>query len=333
MPLDGGCRVGGMDKALAVNREVKQKGAVVAHAAVVQVGQLVHALDLVVLALVVEPSGADAGVALAGTPRVAVGMTRLQFLVLRVAGIYLLDAQECPVRRFGKAFLVAHPATAGTTVREDDGIRLQAVHDAPGFGVVVVGAAVDLTFLARTAIPAVAAVGTIEPHLKNVAILRHQFLQLVVVIGDILLCAIAGLMTVPWREVHAEAYAVFAAGVRQFTHDIALEGRVGDVVVGVARVPQAEAVMVLAGEDDALHARLDNRLHPLFAVESGRVESAGWSVTIAPFLVQKGVGPEVDKCIGLQALPRHLLRRRNGSTRLGSQTVVSYRGDGEQQCH
>ena len=66
--------------------------------------------------------------------------------------------------------------------------------------------------------------------------------------------------------------------------------------------------MVLTRENHALHARFDKGLYPLLAVESGGVERGDRGITIAPFLIHKSVGPEVDKRIGLQLLPLYLLR-------------------------
>ena len=239
-------------------------------------------------------------------------MTRLQFLVLRITGIDLLDAQEGPVRGVGKAFLIAHPSATGTAVREDDGIRLQAVHDAPCLGIIVIGTAVNLTLLVRTAIPSVATVGTVEPHLEHVAILGHQLLELLVVVSDILGRAVAGLMSVPRREIDAKTDTVLLTGIRQFAHHIALERGVGDAVIGIFGVPQAKAVMVLASENNGFHASLDKGLHPLFAIQPGGVEDLGRGVSVAPLLIGKGIQPKMDEGISLQALPSHLLRRWHG---------------------
>ena len=47
--------------------------------------------------------------------------------------------------------------------------------------------------------------------------------------------------------------------------------------------------MVLAREDNGLHAGIDEGLHPLLAIQSGGVEHLGWRIAITPFLVGKGV--------------------------------------------
>ena len=240
MPLHGSSRVDRVNQPITIDGEVEQQGAVVAHTAVIQVGQLIHRLDLAVLVLMIEPTWADARVTLAGTPRVAVGMARLQLLVLRVAGIDVLTAHEGPVCRVGIPLFVAHPAATRTTVREDDRIGLKPVHNAPSFGIVVVGTAVYLALLSCTSVPAIAAVGAVEPHLKHVAVSRHQLLELPIVIVDILLCAVAGLVPVPWREVYAHLEAILLAGIGEFAHNIALASpprRAGYAVVGILAGP------------------------------------------------------------------------------------------------
>ena len=261
-----------MNQPLAVNREIEQECAIVANTAVIQVHKFINRLDFVIFALVIEPARPDRRVALAGTPGVTVGMARLQLLILWIAGIDFLDAQESPVRRVGKPFLVAHPPTAGTAIREDNRVGLQTVNNAPCVWIVVIGAAVNLAFLACAAIPAVTAVCTVKPYLKHFAILGHQFLQLVIVIGDILGRAIACLMAIPWREIHAKLDAIFFAGVRQLLDHVALEGRIGHAVIGIFCGPQAEAVMVFAREDHAFHAALYKRAHPLLAIKSSGIE-------------------------------------------------------------
>ena len=176
MPLHSGRRVNGMDQTLAVHREVEQKGSVMTHATIIQVGQFVNVLDFVILAGMIEPPWTDRRVTLAGTPTIAIGMSRLQLLVSRVTGIHFFHAKERPVRRVGIALLVAYPAATGTAVRKDNGIRLQAVDDTPSLGVVVIGAAIDLALLASPSVPAVTAVGAVKPHFKHVPIPGHQFL-------------------------------------------------------------------------------------------------------------------------------------------------------------
>ena len=131
-------------------------------------------------------------------------------------------------------------------------------------------------------------------------------------------------MPVPRREINAEFDAVFLTSIRQFPHDIALVRGIGNTIISIAAGPQAKAVMVLARQDHALHARIDQRLYPLLTIEAGRVERTGRSIAIAPFLVSERVGSEMDKRIGLQLLPCHLLWSGYGITRLRCLAIISH---------
>jgi len=73
--------------------------------------------------------------------------------------------------------------------------------------------------------------------------------------------------------VEAEAEALVAEGVHQRVEDVALGRSVGGLVVGQRRVPQAEAVVVLAGGDDVLHAGVLCFLRP-----NGRIVEVGVKV-------------------------------------------------------
>ena len=289
-----------------------------AHAAIVEVGEIVYRLHLTVLALVVEPSRAYRHVTLGRSPGVAVGVALLQLPVSAVAGIDLVATQERPVGGVGIAFLVAHPATAGAAVGEDDGLGLQTLDHLPRAREIIIGAAVYRALFACAAVIAVAAVGTVKPYLEDVAILGEQFFELCVEVLYIQGSAVESLVTVPGREIDAKLESVFLAGCRQFAHDVALAVLVGGVahaVVGILGGPEAEAVVVLGGDDDALHAGVVERLGPLLAVEAGRVETLQRGVAISPLAVAKGVGTKVDEGIGLHLLPSHLVlggQRRDG---------------------
>ena len=56
-------RVDGVDQTFLVDGEVQEKGAVMAYATVIEVGQVLHAFHFLVFALVVEPAWADGHVA------------------------------------------------------------------------------------------------------------------------------------------------------------------------------------------------------------------------------------------------------------------------------
>src|SRR5439155_16618923 len=86
---------------------------------------------------------------------------------------------------------------------------------------------------------------------------------------------VVGLAAVPRRAVDAELDAARAAGVGQLADDVALAAApvaAGDAVPRRRGGPEAEAVVVFRGQDDALEAALFGGLHALPAVEVRRIE-------------------------------------------------------------
>src|SRR6266568_446471 len=71
--------------------------------------------------------------------------------------------------------------------------------------------------------------------------------------------------------------------VERGPEDVLRPWRARDFVVGELRVPQAEAVVVLGGDDGVAHARVDRRLRP-----SGGVEEIGIEVIEIPLVVLIG---------------------------------------------
>ena len=87
--------------------------------------------------------------------------------------------------------------------------------------------------------------------------------------------AVVLVVAVPGREVRAELQAVLAAGVGNLLDHVALAApprAVLDRVLGVLAGPEAEAVVVLAGEHQPAHAGLLGRADDLVGVEIGGVE-------------------------------------------------------------
>ena len=303
-------RVDRVDQPVAVHGEVEQEGGVVAHAAIVEVGQLLRRLHLVVLLGVVEPSRANGHVALRRRPLVAVGVAILQLRVFGIAWIHLALAQESPVGLSGHSLLVAHPSASGSAVAEDHGLRLQAVEHLEDARVVVIVFAVYGAPVLCAAIVAVAAVGTVEPHLEHLAVVGHEVAQLGVEIRQVLRRGILGARAVPRREVDGEPQPVFLARVGHLAHNVALAvapWRAAHVVVVAGEGPQAEAIVVLGREYDALHAGAHESARPLLTVETLGVEGLGVGVTIAPLAVVERVEAEMYEGIGLHLLPVHLL--------------------------
>ena len=291
-----------MDESFLIHGEVEQECAVMTHAAVVQVGELWDAFYTGILALVIEPTRTDTGVALRGYPGIAIGMSAGQLVVLIVTRINLVDSQERPVGGIGIALLVANPTATGAAIAKDDGLWLMLIHQFVGTGEIVVGTAINLALLLGTAIPAITTVGTIEPHLEKLAILGEQLLELGIEILHIEWGAVECLMAIPWREVQTQFQAVLLTGGCQLAYNIALTilvRRIANAVVGVLGGPQTKTVVVLGGEYHTFHTGSLDGAGPLLGIKLGGVEITQWRIAIAPLAIAKGVGTEVDKSISL----------------------------------
>ena len=81
-------------------------------------------------------------------------------------------------------------------------------------------------------------------------------------------------------------------------------------MVSVSRGPQAETVVVLAGEDKSLHACKPAKFRPLTAVKLFGIEKLGVLVAAAPFGVGEGVHTEMYKGIKFGFLPLKLTLTR-----------------------
>ena len=78
------------------------------------------------------------------------------------------------------------------------------------------------------------------------------------------------------RVIEAELDVVARAGGGEFLQRIALEGRgVDDIVLAGLGAVHGEAVVMLAGDHDVLHAGIVGHLDPLFGVEFYGIELGG----------------------------------------------------------
>lgn len=94
---------------------------------------------------------------------------------------------------------------------------------------------------------------------------------------------------------------------------------------GGLRGPEAESVVMFAGEDDALHAAGFERGDDGIGIEVGGIEDGGVFVAVAPLEIGEGVDGEVEEGGGFHALPAELARGGQGTERRG-------RGGGEKVC-
>ena len=262
-----------MDAAVGADGEIEQQGGIAAHGLVVGVHQLGQALHVGVFCLVIEPAGADAGVGFPGAPYVPVLYAIVQHGIGGVSG----GGHQAPVGLSHVAGLGAYPAqvSAVSAVVPDDSVGLQFPDHPEGFGPAVIGFPVYPARFVGTAVPAVAAVGAVEPHLKDLPVVGEQLPQLVPEVGHIFRPAVFGVVAVPGGKVHGKTEPFLPAGIGEFLHHIplpALPGRVLDAVFRIGRRPHAEAAVVLGGKDDALHTGLLANARPLPAVQVFRTK-------------------------------------------------------------
>ena len=236
-----------------------------------------------------------------------------------------------PVGGASGAAFVADPAHVGAGVGEHHGPGLQSAHGTPGARPVV------------HLLPAVRAfgIGAVEPDFVNLAVLGEQFGELrdveVVVARRV---AVGGLVSVPRREIQSGADAIGPAGVDELPHQVARTSAPwagGHRVRGGACWPEAEAVVMLGGEDHGLHTGGSGGAGPLPGIEGGGIEDARVLGTVAPLTVGEGVHPEVHEERELVALPVELgargTRARGGSGAGGVQGpwAEERRGSGRDQ--
>ena len=291
------------------------------HTAIVKVGQLLYSLHLVVLLGMIEPARTHGNITLGSRPLISVGMSVLQFPVFRITRIHFSGTQERPVRGSGKAAFIAYPAASRASIRKDNGLWLEFGQHLINTGIIVIRFTVNRTALFRSSVPAVASVGAVKPHLKDLTVIGHQFVQLLMEVFHVFRRSIVGLMPVPRRKINSELYTILLACFGKITYDISFSifvRCVSDTIFSQSRRPQAEAVMVLCRQDNPLHARRHKSFHPLLAVQPGRVKSCGIRITVTPLTVIKSVQSEMYESVCLHLLPFHLFLFWNRENRFRS---------------
>ena len=120
---------------------------------------------------------------------------------------------------------------------------------------------------------------------------------------------VEGMMPVPGREIDAEFQPPPAAGVGEFPDNVARSVFVrapGHGVVPIPAGPQAEAVVVLAGEDGPAHPGVPDAPGPLVRIQPRGSEAGGRLRTVPPLPAGEGVHRKMDKGVKLHPLPRQL---------------------------
>ena len=297
-----------MQHAVARRRDVQQQLRVAADRLAIDVEETVGRLHPRVLGRMVKPARPNRRVRLRRAPHRAVAIPVLQ----RVDDAWTADAWRRhsrridggPVRLAGRAVLVAAPADVGPRVREDDGIRLEFLDETERARPVV-----DLPLPVGSF-----AVGAVEPHFVEPAVLRQQLGQLIGV--DVVVSrrvAVGGMIPVPRRQIEPGAEPFGPAGIDELAHHVAAAATPRAFRDGVRRRfgrPETEPVVMLGGEDHGPEAGGACGPGPGASVERGRREDRGILAAVTPLAVGEGIDAEVQEERELVALPRELRGRR-----------------------
>ncbi len=183
-----------------------------------------------------------------------------------------------------------HPAAPDAVV--DDDVGLQGAHE-----VVEVAAAL----VVPGALPL-----AVEPEDVDGAVVREQLAHLGLQVRDVtrevgvrdgtIPLPVAAGQVVGVAPVHdgvvpAEADALAAAGVGHLAHHVTAQRRGHDVEVGLVRIEEAEAVVVLGGDDQVPHAGALGEAGPGTRVEVGRREVGAEAVVLVERDLGRGADP------------------------------------------
>ena len=319
-------RIDRIDAATRVGRHIEQQQRIAADTLIIDLQQLLHTFYLRRLGRTPEPARPDRYIGLGGGPVRSTRRTAVQHLLRRTprSRLKTIQLERRPVRAAGLSPLVAHPAAAGAYIAEDHGLRLQAL---------------DRRIEQRPVIDLPAprgplSTGTVEPLLEHrtVTAVQHalQRPDKRLIVGR---RAIARIVAVPGRDIHAEPEILRRTGIRKRTQHISLSVAPGTLRHGVralGRRPETEAVVVLGREDHTPEPGGTGRLRPLAAVERRGLEDVFRLRPVTPFRPGERVGAEVAEKIHLHLLPGHLLRRRARTER---HRRTHRAGGGRQQDH
>src|SRR6185436_11471697 len=115
------------------------------------------------------------------------------------------------------------------------------------------------------------------------------------------------------RQIESGLQTFCPTRLDELAHDITVAGAprtLGDGVTGGARRPEAEAVVMLCGENKCASSSLPCGARPLAGVERRRRENRWRLATVAPLAIGECVHTEMEKECQLISLPRELRRRR-----------------------
>ena len=217
-----------------------------------------------------------------------------------------------PVGLSHEACLCTDPAQVSSvaSIIPDQDARLEFTSHCKGLLPLIICLGVDISGFICSSIISCSSLSSVEPCLEDRAIIRQKFPQLVTEILHIRRCAIFRMISVPWREIHAEFQSIFPAGIGQFSDHITLAIFPRSIlhgILGILRRPHTESAMMLCREDDTFHTCFLAYARPLTAVKAVWVEKFQRLVTIPPRLICISVEGIMDECIILHLLPAHLI--------------------------
>ena len=308
---------------MRIRRNVQQQAGVRTDGIQIDVQQFVCRAHVSVLLRVVKPTCSDGGIHLGRIPDkfscIADNRSAADVLVLRVnfAGefsvirllrfrcrafcIPQLCGNHAPLSFPAMPGLVAAPAHIGTADIQNR-IRLQFAQYC-----IVAFPIVNLLFAVFAL-----TTGTVKPEAENISVVCCKLSQLgneIIIIRFPL--PIACIVTIPRGEIDTKLDTAAPAGIRYLAHNIALTvfpRTVLDAVLGVGARPQAEAVMVLAGQNQRLHAGTFDCGNPLVGIQRIWVEQRRVFGAVAPLAVREGIHAEMGKGVKFKLLPCQLAR-------------------------
>jgi hypothetical protein len=148
-------------------------------------------------------------------------------------------------------------------------------------------------------------------------VLSHKLGKLKSVIVTVFVRSPEGSVSVPRRDINANAQTVLTAGIGKFSNHIPLVRTVPNAMLGVRRIPKTKTVVMLCGNYSKLKSCLRRRPYPLTAVKLSGSEQMLSLFTVSPFLVGKGVHSKMKKSL-LFEIPNvsELSLVRHGTVRL-----------------
>src|SRR5437868_561856 len=151
----------------------------------------------------VTPTRPDGHIAFSGNPIGARTFSGIKAFAA-AAGITSGRVERGPARLTGDPIFVAHPPNIGTGVTEHNSHWHQLAHQPAGIFPIIVSAGINLARFPRAAVKAVAAVGAVEPHSEDIAIMSEELTELIAIISNVLRPGVILVITIPGGEIDSK---------------------------------------------------------------------------------------------------------------------------------